>query len=96
MNLLKINDKKLKDQIDGFKALYNKDPYIICSEKTFDKLTEGIEDIFKPFKISDEIVLTIDNIEVKKNGKKDYNEAMYYACRVLINNDLTFGDIEVR
>ena len=96
MNLLKIDDVKLKKQIDGFQELYEKLPYIVCSEKTFDKLEEDRDDVFKIPMLNNNVVLKIEGLEVKTIHKKDYSKAMYYGCHVLINNELSLGEIEVR
>ena len=91
MNYLEINKDKLKKYIESYQTINSKDPYIICNQKTVEELI----DTEHYFINHADMTFKIGTLEIR-DDHKNYDDICFYGCKVLIDNKLKYGDIEVR
>lgn len=80
-----IDLKKLDEQIDLYECLNNEEPYLFMNTDTIKKVRE-------------EVLLYSDQFMEMFLNKKYQNEAItkYRECNVFLNENLNFGEIEIR
>lgn len=89
MSMLSLNKSKLVTMIEGFNELYDKEPYLICSQKTFDDFMRKDKYIMEKPSLQLGTITITGDMATKNN-------LFYLETRVLIDNDLTYGEVLVR
>jgi hypothetical protein len=92
MNILSVNLEKLNDEIDKFVSTNNRSPYIICSEKTTDLMAYNV-------KLDSSHFMCSSNYIERRNKELldvNYVNGVYVGVKILIDNSLKLGEVEVR
>ena len=89
IKILHIDKHKLDYEIQLYIAATGRNPYIICSEETEDIMIKALDYISSQ--------AYCDNITaLKKNHPNEKLITMYCGCKLLIDNSLKLGEIEIR
>lgn len=86
-------DKAVIDrQIQAFKDMHNRDPYLICSEKTFYALPETKNE--KYITIFNNSIMLSNGNEPESKGREEHDaNKVYITSKVFIDNGLEVGEI---
>lgn len=91
MNVLKFDAEKIDNVIYAFKNLYEREPYLFCSSDTLKIIPNNkVEDVSH-----NDTPKYMYFIETRKNNK-GIDAICVNAYRIFINNDMKFGEMEVR
>lgn len=84
-NIIKteVDERKLQKEIGKYEIIHNQEAYLMMNKETMDTLTE--------LHINDSPPSYV--LDVLKNGSK---LAMFQGNKCYVDNDLAFGEVEIR
>ena len=103
MNVIKLDEEKIKKCIEAYRIQHDAYPYLICSEETadlFDFRTKirfangcSVETIPSSDTKTNTTTFTFGNVSVESKEPKKYGT--FYGSKILIDNDLPYGEIHI-
>ena len=111
MNAIKFDENKVRKCIEAYHDMHDKYPYMMCNEKTIKIIPEEIKSS-SYYSIPDSICycttscastpsMDIDSISINsdkyvKEKSEKSNCKSWYGAKIMIDNDLKFGEVELR
>lgn len=112
MNAIKFDENKVRKCIEAYHDMHDKYPIMMCNEKTIKIIPEevkstssfsivdslcdcGITNTSNPF-TDIEISINSDKYVKEKSIDRSCNCKSWYGAKIMIDNDLKFGEVELR
>ena len=108
MNGIKFNEECIRKCIEAYHDMHNKYPYMICNEKTMEIIPK---ELTSPLMINGSNLIyssgfSDSGMEIKSisiNSDKYVKEEpsnksckTWYGAKIIIDNDMKFGEVEIR
>lgn len=109
MNGIKFNEECIRKCIEAYHDMHNKYPYMICNEKTMEiipeekrtpSLTMNSSNIIYSSGFSDSDIeiksISINSDKYVKEEPSNKSCKTWYGAKIIIDNDMKFGEVEIR
>ena len=93
---LKVNTKSILNLIVCYNYENDKMPYLVMNNKTYECIKIYFGEIYTLRNIMEKLIiekLPQENVEFMNN---EINNSCLYGCKIFIDNELKFGEIEIR